>query len=691
MPRKSDTRIEKAKVLYLAGMKLIEIAKELDVPEGTVRSWKNRYKWDCNVANNKCNVANKTQKTQRRKKAKSDVVEEVVQNTELTDKQQLFCIYYVRCFNATKAYQKAYGVDYATAASISYRLLENDGVKSEIMRLKKNRLNREMLSEEDIVQRYIDIAYADINDYMSVKDGDITLKNSDEFDGMLVKKIAAGKTKSIELQDSLKALKWLADHMDLATEEQRLKIEKLKESRNIHTDKNNTDNVVLAAGGGKTFGLLMEPIRYKNNSEYGAVIFRKNYTQVTAQGGLWDSSRKLYRYVKGATSLKMPKLHWKFPKGAKVTFAQLENDDDCESWQGTQIDMIGFDELTHFTKYQFFYMLSRNRSNSGVSPYVRATCNPDADSWVAEFISWWINQETGYAIPERSGKIRWMVNISEIISWFDNKEEAVWFAKENGLEEEEANVAPKSVTFIASTLQDNQELIKANPTYLANLLALPEVEKERLLRGNWKIKPAAGLYYKRTQVNMLENLPTNVILWARGWDLAATSEDEKGEPAYTASVLIGKTKEGRYIIADVINKRLKASEVRKLIHITCKMDKAKYGRVIERLPQDPGQAGKEQAQSYIKMLAGYLVKAIPESGSKQARAEPLAAQWQAGNVDVLIADWNDAYFNQLESFPESKFKDMVDASSSAFNEIENGATYSMPPINDNLSKNSYWR
>ncbi len=225
MPRKSDTRIEKAKVLYLAGMKLIEIAKELDVPEGTVRSWKNRYKWDCNVANTKCNVANKTQ---HKKKTVLDIIEEIVQNTELTDKQQLFCIYYVRCFNATKAYQKAYGVDYATAASISYRLLENDGVKSEIMRLKKNRLNREMLSEEDIVQRYIDIAYADINDYMKVKDGDITLKNSDEFDGMLVKKIASGKTKSIELHDSLKALKWLSDHMDLATDEQRAKIELLK-------------------------------------------------------------------------------------------------------------------------------------------------------------------------------------------------------------------------------------------------------------------------------------------------------------------------------------------------------------------------------------------------------------------------------------------------------------------------------
>ena len=242
MSRKSDTRIEKAKVLYLSGMKLIEIARELSVPEGTVRSWKNRYKWDCNVANNKCNDANKTQ---HKKKATSDIIEEIVQNTELTNKQQLFCIYYVRCFNATKAYQKAYECDYNTAAVCGSRMLRNVKIVNEINMLKQNRLNREMLSEEDIVQRYIDIAYADINDYMSVKDGDITLKNSDEFDGMLVKKIAAGKTKSIELQDSLKALKWLADHMDLATEEQRLKIEKLKESRNIHTDENNADNVVF--------------------------------------------------------------------------------------------------------------------------------------------------------------------------------------------------------------------------------------------------------------------------------------------------------------------------------------------------------------------------------------------------------------------------------------------------------------
>lgn len=440
-----------------------------------------------------------------------------------------------------------------------------------------------------------------------------------------------------------------------------------------------------AAGGGKTFGLLLDPLRYINNKNYGAVIFRKNYIQVTNPGGLWDSSRKIYGYVPGATAYKNPKLHWRFKSGATVNFAHLTNDDDCENWQGSQIAMIGFDELTHFSQYQFFYMLSRNRTDSGVQPYVRATCNPDADSWVANFIDWWIEPQSGYPIPERSGKIRYMVRRDNEIIWGDTPDELI--NENDGIDA----IDIKSVTFIASTLQDNKILMDMDPTYLANLKALPLVERERLLFGNWKIKAAAGLFFKRTQIReMLEDIPNDVLIWSRGWDLAATSEDEDGDPAYTAGVLIGKRKNGRYVVADVVNKRLAASDVRTLVMMTTKADKAKYGRVIERLPQDPGQAGKEQAQSYIKMLSGFLVKAIPESGTKEARAEPFAAQWQAGNVDVVMGEWNEMYFNQLESFPESKFKDMVDASSSAFNEIENGATYSAPPKNG-LIKNSYWK
>lgn len=452
-----------------------------------------------------------------------------------------------------------------------------------------------------------------------------------------------------------------------------------------------------AAGGGKTFGLLMEPLYNIYRAGYNAVIFRRDYTQVTSPGGLWDSSKLIYSYIRGASPLKSPKLHWDFPSGASVNFAHLGRDEECDGWQGSQIAMIGFDELTHFSEYTFFYMLSRNRTMCGVKPCVRATCNPDADSWVADFIKWWIDQNTGYPIKERSGIIRWMIRAGDEIIWSDSRKEAVEKAIEHGIGKREAETLPKSVTFISSTLQDNKILMENDPGYLANLQSLSTVERERLLYGNWKIKASAGLMFKREQVTMVSEIPNDVVMWCRAWDLAATSEDEDGNPAYTAGVLIGRRKIGRYIVADVINRRLSASDVRKLIKMTAQADKAAYGRVTVRLPQDPGQAGKEQAQSYMKMLAGFIVKILPVSGDKVTRAEPFSAIWQGtetmehGFVDVLIADWNGIYFNQMESFPQSEFKDMVDASSDAFNAVAAGVTRSAPPKKSSLLKDSYWR
>ena len=423
-----------------------------------------------------------------------------------------------------------------------------------------------------------------------------------------------------------------------------------------------------AAGGGKTYGLLLDPLRHKNTKKYTAVFFRKNSIQIHAEGGLLDESKSMYASIKGASMKTSPRPRWNFKDGGSISFAHIERDDDLPKWQGSQITAIMFDELTHFSERQFFYMLSRNRTVCGVKPYVRATCNPDADSWVAKFIEWWIDQDTGYPIPERSGKLRWMLRRQDAIYWADTREE-LW--ERFDLKTDEERAEPKTVTFIASTIYDNKILLDRNPQYLANLKAMATVERERLLNGNWKIKPAA-LFFKRTQLgSILQTVPADVERWVRAWDLAATSEDEGGDPAYTAGVLMGKRKDGRYVVANVINLRLTAADVRATIKHTAQQDKALYKRVRTRLPQDPGQAGKEQAQSYIKLLAGFDVCAKPESGSKESRAEPVAAQWQAGNFDIVAGDWNEAYLSQLESFPMSKFKDMVDATSSAFSELEN--------------------
>ncbi|MCD8201937.1 MAG: phage terminase large subunit [Clostridia bacterium] len=428
-----------------------------------------------------------------------------------------------------------------------------------------------------------------------------------------------------------------------------------------------------AAGGGKSYGLLLCPLRYKDVKDFSGAIFRHNYNQIFSPGGLWEEADKMYRGIRGSDA-SLTRSQWSFSYNGEVmsrlTFAHIERDEDVAKWQGSQICFIGFDELTHFSEKTFFYMLSRNRSTCGVKPFVRATCNPDANSWVAKFIDWWLNDE-GYPVPEKSGKLRWFVRRDEEIIWADTPEE-LWERFE--LKTEEERQEPRSVTFIMSRLTDNTELMRINPQYMANLKALSVIERERLLMGNWKIKPSAGLYFRREQLpekdGFLPFAPKDVDRWVRCWDLAATEKTASGDPCYTAGVLMGKRRDGRYVIADVINKQLGAGDVRSLIKQTAELDRQKYGRVRVRLPQDPGQAGKAQAESFVKFLAGFDVRAERETGSKELRAEPLAAQWQAGNVSLVTAGWNESYLMQMENFPDYKFKDMVDASANAFSELE---------------------
>ena len=259
MPRAPDEKKIKARELFDKGLKLIEIANQLEVPEGTIRSWKNRYNWDCNVAKEKCNVAKtKKRKKQPKEELTTDEVNQVIENPELTDKQRLFCIHYIRSFNATKAYQKAYGCSYENAMQNGSRMLRNDKVKEEIIRLKQNRLNRELLSEEDIFQKYMDIAFSDITDYVKFGTEEVPVmamygpvqvqdpktgkkktltetvniihfRDSSEVDGSIIAEVKHGKNgSSIKLADRMKALQWLTDHMDLGTEEQRARIAQMK-------------------------------------------------------------------------------------------------------------------------------------------------------------------------------------------------------------------------------------------------------------------------------------------------------------------------------------------------------------------------------------------------------------------------------------------------------------------------------
>ena len=414
-----------------------------------------------------------------------------------------------------------------------------------------------------------------------------------------------------------------------------------------------------AAGGGKSFALLLEPLRHFNNSKFRGLIFRKNSTQIRNQGGLWDESMALYAPL--GFDAKQAFLEWRMPSGAQIKFAHLDQEKDVYKQQGAQITYLGFDELTHFSKAQFFYMLSRNRSMSGVPGYVRCTCNPDPDSWVREFIDWWIGPD-GYPIKERSGKIRWYVRLSDVIYWADTEQELIdRFGPES---------MPLSVTFIMSSVYDNKILLKKDPTYLAKLKALPRVEMMRLLGGNWNVKFNAGSLFQREWFPIVDAIPAGAVQSVRFWDRAATKPHEGNrDPDWTRGLKMLKYSDGFFVVTDLKSMRDTPMNVEKLIKNTASQD-GWNTRVMSQ--QDPGSAGKMEADYFVRMLAGSDVGTMVTSKDKLTRAKPVSAQCQIGNIKVLRAPWNDEFFNELESFPEGAHDDIVDVFSGCFNELCGG-------------------
>jgi len=411
------------------------------------------------------------------------------------------------------------------------------------------------------------------------------------------------------------------------------------------------------AGPGKSMCVLLEAIRHIHNPDFSAVIFRRTYTQITNPGGLWDTAAKIYRPLHAEP--KQSTLEWLFPSGAKIKFAHMQYEDDRFQWDGAQIPYIVFDQLESFSERQFFYMLSRNRSMCGVHPYVRATANPDPISWLRHFIRWWIDDETGLAIKPRSGIIRWFVNMGiEDDDWADDKQVLV--------DRHGPDALPKSFTFIYGDIHENTFLMKKNPAYLANLQALPLIDRERLLNGNWNARETAGMFFHSDWFEIVDAAPV-LERRVRYWDRAATEAKNgiEARGSHTAGVLMGVDKQGVFYVPDVVRFQGSPLKVEQTIKNVASQDGQNVGVGIE---QDPGQAGKAEALLQVRNLAGYDVKANPVHEAKGVRARPVSAQSEAGNVKLVRGDWNDTFLRELENFDGSdKCKsDQVDAASGAF-------------------------
>jgi predicted phage terminase large subunit-like protein len=419
-----------------------------------------------------------------------------------------------------------------------------------------------------------------------------------------------------------------------------------------------------AAGGGKSWALMIEPLRHVRRKGFDAVVFRRTSPELTAPGGLWPASYRIYPPMtfrgRGPEANKTD-LRWTFPPhGSTIRFAHMEHEDTHFRWRSSEIPCIEFDELTSFTEEQFFYMLSRNRSTCGVRPYVRAGCNPDADSWVADLIAWWINQDTGFPIAARSGVVRWFVR--------PDGAEMVWGSTREELTQRYPALLPKSLTFVPAKLEDNVILMREDPAYLGNLQALSIVERQRLLGGNWKIRPAAGTMFDRAWFPLVESAPPEdqILAKIRYWDKAGTDEKDNPSAAFSVGCLMSRTVDDRFYIEDVVRGQWGSMARNAVMRQTAQLDGPLTTIWIE---QEPGSGGKESAEASVRDLLGFDVRIERVTGDKETRARPLSAQAEAKNVRVLRKVWTRPFLDELHDFPVGAYKDQVDAASGAFNKL----------------------
>jgi predicted phage terminase large subunit-like protein len=384
-----------------------------------------------------------------------------------------------------------------------------------------------------------------------------------------------------------------------------------------------------AAGGGKSDALLMAALQYADCPGYAAILFRRTFADLNQPGALIPRSMQWLLNTdarwNGAEHV------WRFPSGAVLKFGHLDSTNAELEYQGAEFQFVGFDELTQFKQHQYEYLFSRLRrlEGSAIPIRMRAATNPGGPGheWVKErFV--------------KHGNARDRV-------------------------------------FLTARLEDNPHLDRKQ--YERQLLKLDPVTRARLRDGDWEAKDSGG-FFRREWFPLIDDaeLPIDVR-WVRFWDLAATEPHEGNKnPDWTAGVLMGrKTHAGRttFYVRDVRRFRKGPGEVEEATAAVAVLD----GREVEvRIEQEPGSSGKAVVGRYASdVMVGFAFYGEKSTGDKVTRAKPFSAASFNGLVRVVRGPWNEAYFDELESFPPPSggHDDQVDASSGSFEALTGGCDW----------------
>lgn len=413
-----------------------------------------------------------------------------------------------------------------------------------------------------------------------------------------------------------------------------------------------------SAGGGKTWCLLVDPLRFIHIPGFTAVILRRDSEQIRQNGGLWDASVEIYPKFGGEP--RSHTLDWKFGQN-RIAFDSMLRELDKLKFQGAEICYLGIDEATHFTKTQFWYIQSRVRSKCGVRPYTRMTFNPDPNSFLFEMFGPWVDTD----FHQDNAPFR--AESNEILWFLRQDDDSLRYYREKPSVDVDPGGDAQTISFIRASLENNLILQEKDPDYIKKLKAMPLVDRQRLLYGDWSIAEG-GNFFKPEWFEILDECP-EMVKKLRFWDLAA-SKPKPGfeDPDYTVGVLIGKTRFNRYGILDVKRLRGTPGEVEELVAKTAIEDGMS---VPIRMEQEGGASGKTVIDHYRRnVLAGFDFSGHPPKGDKPTRAKPLASQCEAGNVFLLKGRWNKPFLNELAVFPHPRIHDdQVDSASGAYREL----------------------
>lgn len=417
-----------------------------------------------------------------------------------------------------------------------------------------------------------------------------------------------------------------------------------------------------SAGSSKSYSILLRFLRFVNDPNTRGIVFRRTSTQIDSQGGLWEEAIALYSKIDPKLKVRMKDKKLVFSNGASLKFSHYENEAAKEKFKGLQADFIAFDEATEFTEEMVTYLMSRNR-NAKVKhkPSLCMATNPHCDSFLKDWVWWWLDPDTGIPDHAKRGVTRYFTKDEKgNFVWFDTREEAEAIygtGADNGV---------KSMKVIGSTCLDNPYI---PPSYITELKNQSPVERDRLLYGSWTAKQEAAGYFKQDWLKQVKYPDGRALTRVRAWDLAATlPSDVNKNPDWTAGVLMSRSKEKRYTIENVVRFQDRFAGVEQRIIEQAKIDGT---NVLISLPLDPGASASSYARSFQAKLAdlGFTVRLTKPKLDKVTRFGPFAAMAEAGFVDYVEDEWNKAYFNELESFNgDRKNKDdQVDATSDAFN------------------------